>query len=140
MPQQRGENMRWTKRQFLAASASTFALPPGATMLGRRAKAQAGSVLRVIPHSDLKNLDPIWTTAYITRNHGYLIYDTLFAMDADFKPQPQMVDTWTVSEDEKTWTFKLRDGLTFHDGAPVTAEDCVRSEEHTSELQSLMRI
>src|SRR3546814_12157677 len=70
--------MRWTKRQFLAASASTFALPPGATMLGRRAKAQAGSVLRVIPHSDLKNLDPIWTTAYITRNHGYLIYDTLF--------------------------------------------------------------
>src|SRR3546814_7407363 len=85
-------NMRWTKRQFLAASASTFALPPGATMLGRRAKAQAGSVLRVIPHSDLKNLDPIWTTAYITRNHGYLIYDTL------------------------------------------------RSAEHTSELQSLMRI
>src|SRR3546814_21122246 len=86
-PQPRGENMRWTKRQFLAASASTFALPPGATRLGRRAKAQAGSVLRVIPHSDLKNLDPIWTTAYITRNHGYLIYDTLFAMDADFKPQ-----------------------------------------------------
>src|SRR3546814_20265230 len=85
--------MRWTKRQFLAASASTFALPPGATMLGRRAKAQAGSVLRVIPHSDLKNLDPIWTTAYITRNHGYIIYDTLFAMDADFKPQPQLVDT-----------------------------------------------
>src|SRR3546814_6997201 len=76
-------------------------------------------------------------------------------MDADFKPQPQMVDTWTVSDDEKTWSFKLRDGLKFHDGAPVTAEDCVaslkrwgqrdgmgqqlRSEEHTSELQSLMR-
>src|SRR3546814_11806660 len=96
-------------------------------MLGRRASAQGSSVLRVIPHSDLKNLDPIWTTAYITRNHGYLIYDTLFAMDADFKPQPQMVDTWTVSDDEKTWSFKLRDGLKFHDGAPVTAED--RSEE-----------
>lgn len=118
---------RWTKRQFLAASASTVALPLGVSMLGRGANAQGSSVLRVIPHSDLKNLDPIWTTAYITRNHGYLIYDTLFAMDADFKPQPQMVDTWTVSDDEKTWAFKLRDGLKFHDGAPVTAEDCVAS-------------
>src|SRR3546814_14183128 len=74
-------------RSCLSASASTVALPPGATMLGRREKAQAVSVIRVIPHSDLKNLDPIWPTAYITRNHGYLVYDTLFAMDADFKPQ-----------------------------------------------------
>jgi len=118
---------RWTKRQFLAASASAFALPLGVSMLGRSAHGQTNSVLRVIPHADLKNLDPIWTTAYITRNHGYLIYDTLFAMDENFKPQPQMVDTWTVSEDKKTWTFKLRDGLTFHDGQPVTAEDCVAS-------------
>src|SRR3546814_8110668 len=57
--EQRGENMqRWTKRQFLAASASTVALPLGVSMLGRRASAQGSSVLRVIPHSDLKNLDP----------------------------------------------------------------------------------
>jgi peptide/nickel transport system substrate-binding protein len=89
--------------------------------------AAAEKVLRVIPHADLKNIDPIWTTAYITRNHGYMVYDTLFAMDANLKPQPQMVDTWTVSDDKLTWTFKLRDGLKWHDGAPVTAEDCVAS-------------
>ncbi|MEO1344700.1 MAG: ABC transporter substrate-binding protein [Pseudomonadota bacterium] len=87
----------------------------------------AETVLRVIPHADLKNLDPIWTTAYISRNHGYMIYDTLFAMDEDFKPQPQMVDTWTTSEDGMVWTFVLRDGLMFHDGTPVTGEDVVAS-------------
>lgn len=84
-------------------------------------------VLKVVPHADLKNTDPIWTTAYITRNHGYLVYDTLFAMDANLKPQPQMVDTWKVSDDKLTWTFTLRDGLKWHDGAPVTSEDCVAS-------------
>ena len=87
----------------------------------------AETVLRVIPHADLKNLDPIWTTAYISRNHGYMIYDTLFAMDEDFKPQPQMVDTWTTSEDGMMWTFVLRDGLMFHDGTSVTGEDVVAS-------------
>lgn len=91
--------------------------------------ALAETTLRVIPHADLKNLDPIWTTAYITRNHGYMIYDTLFAMDEDFKPQPQMVDSWTTSEDGLVWTFMLRDGLMFHDGAPVTAADAVASLE-----------
>ncbi len=85
------------------------------------------SVLRVVPHADLKNHDPIWTTAYITRNHGYMVYDTLFAMDADLKPQPQMVDSYTVSADGLTYSFKLRDGLAWHDGAPVTAADCVAS-------------
>ena len=89
--------------------------------------AQAETVMRVIPHADLKNLDPIWTTAYISRNHGYMIYDTLFAMDESFTPQPQMVDTWTKSDDGLVWTFVLRDGLTFHDGAPVTGEDVVAS-------------
>ena len=89
--------------------------------------ASAETVLRVIPHADLKNLDPIWTTAYISRNHGYLIYDTLFAMDDQFKPQPQMVDTWETSDDGMTWTFTLRDGLMFHDGAPVTSDDVIAS-------------
>ncbi len=95
--------------------------------VGLISKASAETVLRVIPHADLKNLDPIWTTAYISRNHGYMIYDTLFAMDDDFKPQPQMVDTWDTSADGKTWTFKLRDGLKWHDGGDVTAEDCIAS-------------
>jgi peptide/nickel transport system substrate-binding protein len=99
-----------------------------APFLAKSGFAQAkGSVLRVIPHADLKNVDPIWTTAYISRNHGYMIYDTLFAMDADLQPRPQMVDTWEQSADKKTWTFVLRDGLSFHDGKAVTAEDCAAS-------------
>jgi peptide/nickel transport system substrate-binding protein len=97
----------------------------GAAWSGTAAAQQ--KVLKVVPHADLKNIDPIWTTAYITRNHGYLVYDTLFAMDANLKPQPQMVDTWKVSDDKLTWTFTLRDGLKWHDGAPVMAEDCVAS-------------
>jgi peptide/nickel transport system substrate-binding protein len=89
--------------------------------------AMAQTTLRVVPHSDLKVLDPIWTTAYISRNHGYMIYDTLFAKDSDMRVQPQMVDTWQASPDNLTWTFTLRDGLEWHDGQPVTAEDCIAS-------------
>ena len=65
------------------------------------------TTLRIIPQADLRSLDPIWTTAYITRNFGYMVYDTLFALDKDFKPQPQMVDNWTVSDDKLTYTFTL---------------------------------
>ena len=89
--------------------------------------AQAGSVLKIVPHADLKNTDPIWTTAYITRNHGYMVYDTLFALDENFIPKPQMVETHTVSEDGLMYEFRLREGLKWHDGAPVTAQDCVAS-------------
>ena len=84
-------------------------------------------VFKAAVHADLKNTDPIWTTAYITRNHGYLVYDTLFALDENYEPQPQMVGTHTVSDDGLTYTFTLRDGLKWHDGAAVTAADCVAS-------------
>jgi peptide/nickel transport system substrate-binding protein len=87
----------------------------------------ADKVIRIAPHSNLTILDPIWTTAYITRNHGYMIYDTLFGTDAKGKVQPQMVDRWELSKDRKTWTFTLRDGLEFHDGKPVTSEDAIAS-------------
>jgi peptide/nickel transport system substrate-binding protein len=87
----------------------------------------AQKTLRAVMHSDLKILDPIWTTAYIVRNHGYLIYDTLFATDAEGKIRPQMVDKYEVSADQLTHTFTLRDGLAWHDGQPVTSEDCVAS-------------
>src|SRR5262249_2255309 len=83
--------------------------------------------LRFGPHADLKILDPIWTTAYITRNHGYMIFDALFALDADLKIRPQMVEKHTSSMASMKWSFTLRDGLKFHDGQPVTAEDCVAS-------------
>src|SRR5882724_10675115 len=91
------------------------------------ATSQAQTTFRVVNHSDLKILDPIWTTAYIVRNHGYMIYDTLFALDGNLEVKPQMVDKWTTSADQLTWTFTLRDGLEFHDGTPVTSEDVVPS-------------
>ena len=84
-------------------------------------------VLRVVPHSNLNILDPIWTTQYMARNHGYMVYDTLFGTDEKNKIQPQMVESWTESPDHRLWTFTLRPGLAFHDGAPVTGEDVVAS-------------
>ena len=97
--------------------------------LGLAAPASAETTLKVVPHSGLKILDPIWTTAYISRNHGYMVYDTLFALDAEGNIQPQMVDTVEKSDDGLTITLTLRDGLKWHDGADVTAADCVASIE-----------
>ena len=84
-------------------------------------------VLRVVPHSNLNILDPIWTTQYMARNHGYMVYDTLFATDEKNRIQPQMVDRWSVSPDNRLWSFTLRDGLAFHDGNAVTGEDVIAS-------------
>ena len=89
--------------------------------------ALADNTFRAVVHADLKNIDPIWTTAYITRNHGYMIWDTLFATDEKFEVQPQMAESATVSEDGKTYTIKLRPGLKWHDGIPVTPDDCIAS-------------
>jgi peptide/nickel transport system substrate-binding protein len=86
----------------------------------------AGKTITAVMHSDLRVLDPGITTAYIVRDHGYMVYDTLLAMDSDFKVQPQMA-SYKVSDDKLVYTFTLRDGLKWHDGAPVTAEDCVAS-------------
>lgn len=88
---------------------------------------QATRTLKMVPHAVLRLLDPVGTSAYITRNHGYLIYDTLFGFDEKFMPQPQMVGNWNVSGDGLVYTFTLRDGLRFHDGAPVTSDDCIAS-------------
>jgi peptide/nickel transport system substrate-binding protein len=103
------------------------ALALGAALALVPGMAGAQSTLRVVNHSDLKVIDPVWTTAYIVRNHGYMIYDTLFALDAKQQVQPQMVDTWTVADDKVTYTFKLRDGLEWHDGQPVTSADVIPS-------------
>jgi peptide/nickel transport system substrate-binding protein len=83
--------------------------------------------LKVVMHSDVKIVDPIWTTAYIVRNYGYMIYDTLLAVDDKLDVKPQMLESWKVGDDKLTYTFTLRDGLKFHDGAPVTSEDCIAS-------------
>jgi peptide/nickel transport system substrate-binding protein len=89
--------------------------------------AMAEKTLKAVVHADLKVLDPTWNTTYITNRYGYVVYDTLFAFNGKFEPKPQMVDHWSVSDDRLTWTFTLRPGLKFHDGAPVTADDCIAS-------------
>ena len=98
-----------------------------AAVLASCVAVQAETVLRIVMNSDLKIIDPIWNTAFVIRDHGYMIYDTLFATDAQGEIRPQMVDTTEVSADKLTYTFTLRDGLKWHDGQPVTAEDCVAS-------------
>jgi peptide/nickel transport system substrate-binding protein len=91
------------------------------------APATAQTTLRMVSHADIKILDPIWTTALITRNFGYMVYDTLFATDSNLKVQPQMAEKYSVSDDKLTWTITLRDGLEWSDGTPVTSEDCIAS-------------
>jgi peptide/nickel transport system substrate-binding protein len=107
-----------------------FSRPVFAAMIlaaGPGAVLHAQNVIRMIPGGDLKILDPIQNPSYITRNHGYMIYDTLFAVDSKGRYKPQMVDTYSVSKDKKTYTFTLRQGLKWSDGAPVQASDCVAS-------------
>lgn len=89
--------------------------------------AQAKKTIKAVMHSGLRITDPIITTAYIARDHGYMIYDVLFAYDEKFEVKPQMVKDYSVSPDGLTYTFTLRDGLKFHDGAPVTSDDCIAS-------------
>jgi peptide/nickel transport system substrate-binding protein len=116
---------RLTRRDFgVTAAAATLAI----AVPRRPARAADDKkTLRFIAQSDLRVLDPIWTTAYISRNHGYCVYDTLFAVDAEFAPHPQMVGDFDVSADKLSYHFTLRDGLGFHDGSPVRAIDCVAS-------------
>lgn len=104
------------------AAASTIAL--AAPRIGRAA---ATHTLRFAPQTDLAVLDPIWSTAYVTRNHGYLVYDTLYGLNDRFEAQPQMAAGHVIDNGGKTWTITLRDGLRFHDGTPVLARDVVAS-------------
>ncbi len=88
---------------------------------------QPASQITAVMHADVKIMDPHVSTAYITRNFAYMVYDTLFAMDSKGEIRPQMVEKYTVSDDRRTWTFTLREGLKFHDGQPVTSADVVAS-------------
>jgi peptide/nickel transport system substrate-binding protein len=105
---------RISRRQVVRGAAAADALTLGAPSVhsqnGRR-------TLRFVAQADLKILDPVWTTAYITRNHGYLVYDTLFGTDKNIRVKPQMIDRATVSPDGMKYTFTLRDGLRWHDGS-----------------------
>jgi peptide/nickel transport system substrate-binding protein len=119
--------MKTTRRTFLGGTAATAAMLSAPAIRTAAAQAGEGGTVRAVMHGDLRAFDPIWTTANITSYHGGMIYDTLFSYDSNFRPQPQMVSRYDVSDDGKTYTFELRDGLTFSTGEPVTAEDCVAS-------------
>jgi peptide/nickel transport system substrate-binding protein len=93
----------------------------------RPARAAGPVTLRAVMQGDLRSFDPVWTTANISAYYGAMVYDTLFAVDANYNPQPQMVGKWDLSDDKKTYTFQLRDGLGWQDGTAVTAADCVAS-------------
>ena len=111
------------RRQVLSATAGAAAVV-AAPRIGR---AQGARALRFIPQADLSSLDPHWNTAYVTRNHGFMVFDTLYGTDQDYAPRPQMVEGHTVEDDGKRWTLLLREGLLWHDGTPVLARDCVAS-------------
>jgi peptide/nickel transport system substrate-binding protein len=90
-------------------------------------RAESQSVLKFVPAADLSVLDPVWTTTYQSRDHGFLVFDTLFGLDAAFRPQPQMAAGAVTDDDGKTWRITLRDGLVFHDGGKVLARDAAAS-------------
>src|SRR5882724_10549767 len=108
------------RREFLAATSISLAVPA-------IARGQPSQVLTVVPQADLAVLDPVWTTSYQTRDHGFLVFDTLFGVDRDYRAQPQMVEAVAAEADGKRWTLTLRSGLIFHDGTKVLARDCVAS-------------
>ena len=108
------------RRFLLRASAAALAAPSIA--FGQRA-----NTLRFVPQSDVSVLDPHVSTTYVTRNHGLLIYDTLYGFGADYKTTPQMAAGHVTDDDARRWTITLRDGLRFHDGETVLARDCVAS-------------
>jgi len=119
-------------RRTLLASAAAAALPRPSL-----AQPAATRVLKYIPQSDLTVTDPVLTTAYITRTHGLMIWDQLYGLDAELRPQPQMVEGHTVEDDGRRWTFRLREGLVFHDGEPVRGRDCVASIRRWAQRDSL---
>jgi peptide/nickel transport system substrate-binding protein len=106
------------RRSVFQAGLAALALP---------AAARPARPLRFVPHAALAVLDPVASSAYVTRNHGFLVWDTLYGLDADYRAQPQMVEGHSVEDEGRRWSFSLRAGLVFHDGEPVRASDCVAS-------------
>jgi peptide/nickel transport system substrate-binding protein len=120
------------RRRFLAGATASVALPAPAI-----AQATRSRVLRYIPQSDVTVIDPVVTTAYVTRNHALMIWDQLYGLDAQLRPQPQMVEGHTLEDDGKRWTFRLRDNLKFHDGTPVRGRDCLASIRRWAQRDAL---
>lgn len=113
--------MPQTRRNLLLTGVSAALAAPAIV------RAQAQTTLKLIPQADLAVLDPVWTSAYVTRNHGLAVFDTLYGQDEAFRPQPQMLEGHSIDDDGRRWRLVLRDGLRFHDGTPVLARDAVAS-------------
>ncbi|MFH5926249.1 ABC transporter substrate-binding protein [Roseomonas xinghualingensis] len=112
------------RRRHLLGAAGAAAFSPAMPALAQPA---GNRVLKMVPQANLTSLDPIWTTANITRNHGYMVYDNLYGMDSRFQPQPQLAEGHVVEDDGKRVIITLRQGPRFHDGEPVRAADAVQS-------------
>ena len=110
------------RRHLLAAGAAGISLPR--LSLAQSVRAQT---MKMVPQANLTSLDPVWTTANITRNYAYMVYDTLYGLDSQYRVQPQMAAGHEEADEGRSVTITLRDGLKWHDGAPVTAADCIAS-------------
>jgi peptide/nickel transport system substrate-binding protein len=121
------------RRTLLAAAAASVAAPA-------IAQPARTATLRFVPQANLTALDPIWTSAIVTQMHGYCIFDTLYAVDGEQRPRPQMAEGHTATDDGRIWRIRLRDGLRFHDGEPVRARDCVASLERWSKRDTFGQI
>ena len=114
--------MPFSRRSLLRAAVAAPVLSlPGIL------RAQSQTTLRFIPVIDLTFLDPIYSTAQVSRNHGFMCYDTLYGMNSALEVSPQMLSGHVVSADERQWDLTLRDGLLWHDGERVLARDCTAS-------------
>ncbi|NBS44136.1 MAG: twin-arginine translocation signal domain-containing protein, partial [Acetobacteraceae bacterium] len=116
------------RRNFLKASAGVAALAGSGGVAAPALAQPAGArTLRFVPQANLANFDPIWGTQYVVRNAAALVWDTLYGFDENLQPQRQMVESEEVSANGLTWSFRLRSGLKFHDGAAVTSKDVAAS-------------
>ncbi|MGI6854778.1 ABC transporter substrate-binding protein [Mesorhizobium sp. 1B3] len=119
--------MTWKRRNFRGlgavrsyALAATCAL----SVLGAMPLAEAADIkLRLGVGMEVSTLDPVYQTNNWELASGYNLYDSLVWPDAEKGVVPWVAESWQVSEDGKTYAFKIREGLKFHDGSPLTAED-----------------
>ncbi|MCB4825041.1 ABC transporter substrate-binding protein [Roseicella aerolata] len=121
------------RRTLLTGAAAALAAPA-------LAQTPAAGVLRYVPQTDLTVLDPVFTTAYVTRHHALMVYDQLYGLDSQLRPQPQMVEGHAVEGDGLLWRFRLREGLKFHDGEPVRGRDCIASIRRWAQRDGLGQV
>ncbi len=115
------------RRSLIARAAIGAAIGAATLAAPSISRGAAAAPLKFIPQSDLTILDPVINTVYTVRNHGYMVFDTLFGMDANYQIQPQMLASYSVEDNGLRWKLTLRDGLFWHDGEKVLARDCVAS-------------